>query len=529
LAAAKRALELSPNDPQVIAVVEELLPLSETRARAAVILEEAYAATGAWQKQGDVLAVLIATAPSKADRLALHLRLAEVKQKLGDHVGAFDVVARAAQDSPAELELWDRLSVLANKTHRTQQFVDAIAQAVPEKGETGLPPHVEIDLAERAATLFDEMLGEIDRATPYLERILARDPSNERAFVRLKQILTTRERWMDLEALYERVLGATEDANRRADLLNEVAIIAEEITGDANKAIHYYERILELEPGHDQAIYALDKLYAGQERWQNLADLLQRRISLAGSADTSNLKLRLGTLLMNRLGDPKAALNYLEEVVAADSSLRDARELVEKCLTHPDLRQRAAIILEGVYAEREEMRDLVRILEVRLEFVTDDVERRDLLRRIAELRDERLTDDKGAFDAYGRLLPLAPGDVEARTRYLEIAQRLDRSDDAAEVLLVTAKNAESPQPRAEILGEIAKIYEASEQADRAESIYRQVMDLAPDDPTIALPAVRALERVYVARGKHRDLADVLRVQVKLEEAAPVRRDLYARL
>ena len=529
LAAAKRALELAPNDAQVIAVVEELMPLSETRARAAVILEEAYAATGAWQKQGDVLAVLIATAPSKADRLALHLRLAEVKQKLGDHVGAFDVVARATQDSPAELELWDRLSVLANKTHRTQQFVDAIAQAVPEKGETGLPPHVEIDLAERAATLFDEMLGEIDRATPYLERILARDPSNERAFVRLKQILTTRERWMDLEALYERVLGATEDANRRADLLNEVAIIAEEITGDANKAIHYYERILELEPGHDQAIYALDKLYAGQERWQNLADLLQRRISLAGSADTSNLKLRLGTLLMNRLGDPKAALNYLEEVVAADSSLRDARELVEKCLTHPDLRQRAAIILEGVYAEREEMRDLVRILEVRLEFVTDDVERRDLLRRIAELRDERLTDDKGAFDAYGRLLPLAPGDVEARTRYLEIAQRLDRSDDAAEVLLVTAKNAESPQPRAEILGEIAKIYEASEQADRAESIYRQVMDLAPDDPTIALPAVRALERVYVARGKHRDLADVLRVQVKLEEAAPVRRDLYARL
>jgi tetratricopeptide (TPR) repeat protein len=529
LAAAKRALDLAPNDAQVIAVVEELMPISETRARAAVILEQAYAATGAWQKQSDVLAVLIATAPSKADRLSLHLRLAEVKQKLGDHAGAFDVVARAAQDAPAELELWDRLSVLANKTHRTQQFVDAIAQAVPEKGETGLPPHVEIDLAERAATLFDEMLGEIDRATPYLERILARDPGNERAFVRLKQILTTRERWAELEALYERVLGATQDANRRADLLNEVAIIAEEITGDANKAIHYYERILELEPGHDQAIYALDKLYASAERWQNLADLLQRRISLAGSADTSNLKLRLGTLLMNRLGDPKAALNYLEEVVSADSSLRDARELVEKCLTHPDLRQRAAIILEGVYAEREEMRDLVRILEVRLEFVTEDVERRDLLRRIAELRDERLTDDRGSFEAYGRLLPLAPGDVEARTRYLEIAQRLDRLDDAADTLLVAAKSAESPQPRAEILGEVAKIYESSEQADRAESIYRQVMDLAPDDPTIALPAVRALERVYVARGKHRDLADVLLVQVKLEEAVPVRRELYARL
>lgn len=529
LAAAKRALEIAPNDAQVIAVVEELLPLSETRARAAVILSEAYAATGAWQKQSDVLAVLIATAPSKADRLALHIQQADVRQKLGDHVGAFDVIARAAQDAPAELELWDRLSVLANKTHRTQQFVEAISQAVPEKGETGLPPAVEIDLAERAATLYDEMLGEIDRATPYLERILAKDPSNERAFVRLKQILTTRERWTDLEGLYERVLGATPDPNRRADLLNEVAIIAEEITGDANKAIHYYERILELEPGHDQAIYSLDKLYAGQERWQSLGTLLERRLSLAGSADTSQLKLRLGTLLMNRLGDPKAALNYLEEVVSADSSVRDARELVEKCLTHPDLRQRAAIILEGVYVEREEMRDLVRILEVRLEFVGDDVERRELLRRIAELRDERLTDDKGAFDAYARLLPLAPGDVEARTRYLEIARRLDRLDDAAEVVLVAAKNADTPQPRAELLGEVAKIYEESDQIDRAESVHRQVLDLAPDDPTIALPAVRALERIYGSRGKNKELAEVLRVQVKLEESVEVRRELFARL
>ena len=65
-----------------------------------------------------------------------------------------------------------------------------------------------------------------------LERILSRDATNERAFLRLKQILTTREKWRDLEALYERVITATEDLGRRAELLGEVALIAEEITGD---------------------------------------------------------------------------------------------------------------------------------------------------------------------------------------------------------------------------------------------------------------------------------------------------------
>ncbi|HVH42544.1 MAG TPA: tetratricopeptide repeat protein, partial [Labilithrix sp.] len=156
LAAAKRALEIAPHDAQVIALVEELMPLSETRKDAANVLEAAYAAAGQYAKQGDVLAVLIATAASKQDRLALHLRLAAVKQNLGDRAGAFDVLAKAALDYPTELDLWDRLAVLANKTGKTQQFVETIAQAVPETGETGLPALGEIHLDVRAATLYDE-------------------------------------------------------------------------------------------------------------------------------------------------------------------------------------------------------------------------------------------------------------------------------------------------------------------------------------------------------------------------------------
>lgn len=533
LASAKRALDLadasSDAHAQAIALVEELMPLSETRKDAAVLLETAYEAAGQFEKQGEVLAVLIATAPSKQDRLALHLRLAEVKQNLGDRLAAFEVLSKAALDNPSELDLWDRLAVLANQTGRTAQFVETIGQALPEVGASGLPAHVEMDLAERAATLYDENLGEIDRATPYLERILAHDAGNDRAFLRLKQILTTRERWRDLEALYERVLSATESADRRTDLLAEVAIIAEEITGDAPKAIQYYERILEIEPGHEQAIFALDKLYAAFERWQSLADLLRRRIELAGSTAGGQLRLRLGTLLFVRLSDPKGALDQLEEVVLADASNRDARELVEKCLDHAELRQRAAIILEGVYADREEIRDLVRVLEIRLEFVADDVERRELLRRVAELRDERLTDDAGSFETYARLLPLSPGDLEARQRYLEIARRLGKLGEAAEVLLTTADNADAPQPRAEILGDVAKIHEDAGQVERSEGVYRRVLELAPDDPSIALPATRALERIYVSGGKNRELADVLRAQVKLEEHADVRRELLGRL
>ena len=169
---------------------------------------------------------------------------------------AFDVVARAAREFPSHLPLWDRLAVLAQRTKRSQHFVAAIADAVPPAGETGLPVAVESDLSERAATLYEEMLGEPERARPYLERILAKDPTNDRAFGRLKQILTSRERWEELEALYERAVGASSDRGRKAELLSEVALIAEEITGDKPRATAFYERILDLQKNHEHALRA---------------------------------------------------------------------------------------------------------------------------------------------------------------------------------------------------------------------------------------------------------------------------------
>ena len=531
LEACVRAMQLVANDPRAIEVVEQLLPIPETRARAASILERAYDETGSARRQAEVLEVLIATTAAHEDRLALYGRLAEVHEsKLNDAPAAFDVIARAASEFPAELTLWDRLGALASTTHRSQAFVDAIVSVVPPEGATGLPEAVEIDLAERAATLFDEKLGDVDRARPYLERMLARRPDNQHAFERLKQILTTREQWGDLASLYERVVAATADTVHRAELLAEIALVAEEITGDRAQAIAYYERILDLQPAHEQAIRSLDALYASEQQWDRLVALLERRLKDAIGDDKLELEQRLGTLLFGKMNDVAGALSYLERVLRERPSSSEARLLVEKILEVPALRSRAAVVLEAVYTERDEVPDLVRVLEIHLEFATEAGERRDLLRRVAELRDERLRDDAGSLEAFARLLPLDPDDARARQRTLEIARRLGAHERAAAVLIETAAAAGTPLPRAEILMDVARLYENQlSDVARADAVYRQVLQLAPDDASIALPACRALERIYAVSGDSRQLADVLRIEVKLEDDASARRELRGRL
>jgi golgin subfamily B member 1 len=533
LAAATRVLDLDPADKAALVVVEELLEVGETRARAAVALEAAYEKEGNLTRQASVLEVMIATAASKVDRIRLYGRLADVHEKLDQSEMAFDVVSRVASEFPSELEFWDRLSVLSAKTHRSAQFVEAIAKAVPPEGDTDLPEAVELDLAERAATLYEERLGDPDRARPYLERILARQPTNERAFSRLKQILTTREQWAELEALYERTISATEDSARRADLLAEVALIAEEITGNHPKAIQYYERILEVEPLHEQAIRALDMLYTGEGSWKKLASLLLVRLGAVGAGaerEAIDLRLRLGTIFFTNLGDPVAAFEHLEGVLDRDVGNREARDLVEKTLSVPELRSRSAAILERVYDTKNEVRDLVRVLEVRLEFAKDPLDQRELLGRVANLKDEKLQDDAGAFETYARLIPLDPDDGHARARALEIARRTGTHERAAEILAAAAAAARSPQPRAEILSEVAHIYEdLLGDSARAETVYKDVLAIDPDDGTLSLPAARALERIYGASSRNSELRSILQIEVKLETDGTARRELYARL
>ncbi len=534
LAAVKRALEQeetegTPADAQAIGVLEELLQIGESRARAAALLEQHYAHAGKRQEQAQVIEVLIATAAAKGDRIALYDKLIGVHEDLGAWEAAFDVASRAAEEFPGELSLWDRLGVLANKTQRTQAFVEALVRAVPETGESNLPAAVDMDLSERIATLYDEMLGEPSKAAPYLERVLARDASNERAFARLKQMLTSLEHWGELEALYERAIVAA-DHGRQADLLAEAALVAEEITGERAKATRYYERILEIDPQHEQATRALDSLYAAQESWPELAKLIGKRIDAAAGDEANALRLRLGTLYATKLDDYGKALDQLEVVLGADAHSREARDLVEQCLLRPELRARAATVLENAYVTIDQPRDLVRVLDVRLETAQTDEARAELLARIAELRDDRLNEDVAALDAYAKLVPLAPDDQHARTRLLEIARRVGSHQQAADVLVAASKTARSPQPKGEILTEVAKIFEdLLDNVSRAESVYREVLDLDRNDASLALPAAKALERIYAASNRAKELAEVLRVEVDLEEDSATRGALWARL
>ena len=542
--ACARALAIDAHNAQAVGLLEQLMDHAETRVRAAERLEAIYAAIGEPGKQAGALRALLEARGEPADRLALCQRLADVhEQQLDDAAQAFEVILNTLLEFPGDLTLWDRaaeLSVAAGKpTDLAQAYRKHLRPAEPdEAGEAGeervvderIGRELQIELCARAAVLHEEHMGDAEGAIPYLERVLELEPSNPSAFERLKQILNSVERWGELELLYQRALGTSEQPAARAELLQEVAIVAEEMIGNDGKAIGYYEQILEIDSLHEAAMAALERLYGRQGQHAQLAVLLERRLEATPDAEAAPIRLQLVDLYLHKLEAHDRVMKHLESILLAHPTDADARKLGEECLGVPALRQAAALLLDGVYEARDEIRELVRVLEVQLEGADELGRRRELLRRMATMRDERLKDDLGAFQSLCELLPLEPDDVALRERYLGIGKRLGEHSRMAEVLEKAAQACSVPPTRGEILMAAAAIYRSQpSELGRAESVYRQVLEIDPDEPTLVIPAARALGEIYQEQSEHRKLAEVLRTEVRLVQDVEERARLHQRL
>ncbi len=533
LAAAVRVLDGVGSEPRALSIVERLLDNQAVRFAAAEVLAGRFASMGEPRREAQALGVMLSRAEDRETKLLLVGRLCDLHaDRLGERSAALDYALRALAEFPEQSELWERAESLAVAAGRPTDLADALRLVLAQP----LPHEIELGLCERAAHLHEERLGDPVGATPYLERLLVLAPSNQRAFERLKDILTAAERWGELEAMYGRAIERIEDSTRRIEMLSEVALIAEEIVGDPVKAIAYFERILEIDPLFSQALETLDRLYSRYERHEPLAQLLTRRLEITEGEAAVELKRRLAVLFLDKLHRPEDAIGYVEDVLEGDVNDFDARALGERILGIVALRPRMARALESVYLERDEIRDLVRILEVRLECLEattgEDIAvlQSELLRRIATLRDERLRDDRGAFEVLARYVPKCPADDEARTRMIEIGRRLGDPQQIARVLHQTFDVAPGLSERAAVGMQLAHVEESLlSDIDAAEKTYKRVTSLDPRDAVLTLPAAEALERIYTQTRQMSELAEVLTLEVGLVESSHERREIQRRL
>ena len=263
------------------------------------------------------------------------------RAKLGDARAPSTSSRAPLNEFPAELALWDRLAVLAAKTGRTQAPRRAIVAVVPPRARRASPrasssswpsaPRTSTTRSSATSSARARTSSACSRGTGQRARVqpAEADPDDARALGPTSGRSTSGSS------------TATAEAARRTELLAEIALVAEEITGDRAKAIAYYERILELDPVHEQASARSTRstparAAVGEAR---AAPRERMRQGAAGDERLDAQAAARDAPLREARRSRASALDYLEQVFAERSGVARRGELVEKILEVPALRR----------------------------------------------------------------------------------------------------------------------------------------------------------------------------------------------
>jgi tetratricopeptide (TPR) repeat protein len=341
-------------------------------------------------------------------------------------------------------------------------------------------------IAVERAELLDERVGDKWAAMKLLQRVLDDlDPRNLDAHARLRKLEKETGNLDGALRIAEREYFLSQEPARKLAVALDIARAWRDEAKDNRRAILAFERILDLDGNHAEALEALASLYAATGQWEKQLAIDEHRLQLAEAAQDFDraiaLNFELAMTAEEHLQEPERAFDYFRrahDLSAGDQAegtlaelrrVAEAHELWERMCDvyssmkglEPRLRvaeiadeklgdpQRAFAVLRGALSldpTGERLLPELERLSVRagepgglLEVYESLLARRTtpekvaLLRKRARVREDRMADASGAMDEYMRAYRLAPDDDSLLVEIRRLAEGTRRWDDALNI------------------------------------------------------------------------------------------------
>jgi tetratricopeptide (TPR) repeat protein len=186
---------------------------------------------------------------------------------------------------------------------------------------------------EKAKLLADELLRE-DEALRCYERVLELRPEDEGAQDAVGHIALVRDNWQKIVKKYLEEAKDSTDRQLTTSLYLSVAEIYAKYQAD-DHVEKYLQQALEVEPRNLKASLRLERLYRGEQRWEDLVKLLESRVEAATTKEERvQAYLTLAEIEGKRRGRPAEAAEAYKKALGIDPASQKAlRALVEHYTT----------------------------------------------------------------------------------------------------------------------------------------------------------------------------------------------------
>ena len=397
------------------------------------------------------------------------------EEMVGDLKRAFEAITAAMHLEPADDAIVADAERLAAATGDWPTLVSEASEITTEVTE----PRLVARWWARLGTWYATRLDRYDYALPSFRRALELDAQSLEAHRGISDLLRRQQKWSELADALRAYVEVEPDVQHKVDVYLQLGDLCESQLSQTSKALEAYEAAADVGDGNDDALAALERLYRRDERWGNLAKVLERRAEALDAAGetgrATGVRHELATLRHEKLGDLEGAIARYEAALEKDGADRDALKA-----------------LVDLYDKTGRSDDYLRTLE-RQAKVAPEGERLAILRKLAAELDDKDGAEDRAIAAYERILEV---DASADDAYRGLARALRAKSawyDLVSLLDRHVGASKNPVQRVELYLEAAAVHE-KELDDPHRAIEGHMNALAIDEQN--RQALSALGRLY---------------------------------
>ena len=403
---------------------------------------------------------------------------------------------------PSSLTALQGMATIYRKAQQWPELGNVLLAQADAPGTSGPASR---DLRAEAAEILEMKLGNTPGARQLYERVLDQDPTHEKACQALAQIY---ERAGDAPS-YVRVLESRAGAlqgTEQLDALCRIGEVYELHLSDIEEAERRYQSVVNKDPTHLEGLHGLDRCLSRLGKFEALIRNLEMQIAVAATPRQKvQLYERIGAVWDEEFLNHARAAEAWENVLDIDSNHDGA-------LTN----------LARHYRALERWNDVVIIFERHLELLHGDRQRRvEKALGLGRVLGEGLKVPERAIAVYEQVLDIDPGNVEALEAIAALQVGIGQHTEAIEHLDMLARQAPTPEAKAERYLRAAQLLESQHDMDGAIERYKLAVDANPKDRS----ACMILRAAYVARGDNHAAAELLEQEISHTEGEAARAKL----
>ncbi len=458
-------------------IYQAILDVDPSDQEALDALERFYERASDWGKLVDVLRLRLNTAPAGDAATSLLRRIAQIcEEGLRDEAKAIEHYLRILEIAPGNKEALEALGRIYESTEQWAEFIDVTRRQIRVTTDRNLKAL----LYFKCGSVMEAKFGKEEDAIRYYDAAIKTSPSCLPAVHGLRDLYRRREDWPRVIQTLELEVKLWQDDKERAGVFAQIGRIYEQRLGQPDRAMHYYESALAVDPECLPANQSLFEHWFDAGEWQRalpLAQALAQKAMRDGDPNTRSEFYRKRGVVFQMTGDPRGAAESL--IIALEikpdnvSSLDTLGELAKR---HPDAYDFDATYreLDKLYKKRDEAAALVARV------------------RVAQaVMKEREGDLDAAEALYQEAVGLAPTDFTIMQALVDLHCNMRRWTHAVDAIVRfleragTARHADGASVLTDEVRLTAMMRQAEIHADcemdphRAISVLREVLRLAP--------------------------------------------------